>query len=117
MLYVKNLSIEENQTLAAMHKDHPSPVSRLRAQAVLLSAAGFRLNALSEIFGVCRQTVSAWLKGWETGGICALLDKPRSGRPRKLTDTPKQDAIEWITQSPRSLKKSWHNSLKNGELQ
>ncbi|MGZ8237108.1 MAG: helix-turn-helix domain-containing protein [Methylobacter sp.] len=43
-----------------MRRYHPSHVPRVRAQAVLLSDAGFSLKELSAIFGVCRQTTATW---------------------------------------------------------
>lgn len=76
----------------------------MRAHAVLLSDAGFSLKQLSVIFNVCRQTVSAWLRHWEEGGSDALSDKPRSGRPPKVTGEARQYVLGQVTESPRSLK-------------
>lgn len=104
MFYVKALSTEESQTLEDLKRHHPRHVPRVRAQAVLLSDAGFSLKELSAIFGVCRQTTATWLSAWETGGIAALLDKPRSGRPCKLTDEAKRYVLASVDGSPRSLK-------------
>ncbi|MDD5115235.1 MAG: IS630 family transposase [Methylobacter sp.] len=87
-----------------MKRYHPSHVPRVRAQAVLLSDNGFSLKELSAIFGVCRQTTSTWLTAWETGGIAALLDKPRSGRPCKLTGEAKRYVLDRVEESPRALK-------------
>ena len=36
------------------------------------------------MFDVDRDTISRWFNDWETEGISALADKPRSGRPAKL---------------------------------
>jgi transposase len=104
MFFVNALSVEENLTLENMKRYHPSHVPRARAQAILLSDAGFSLKELSAIFGVCRQTTATWLTAWETGGIAALLDKPRSGRPCKLTEATKQYVLDRVEQSPRSVK-------------
>ncbi|WP_052700841.1 IS630 family transposase, partial [Methylocucumis oryzae] len=104
MLFVKPLLPEERETLENMKRHHPSPVPRERAQAVLLSAAGFNLKELSAIFGVCRQTAATWLNAWDNGGIAALLDKPRGGRPRKLSGESKDYALDKVAESPRSLK-------------
>jgi hypothetical protein len=43
------------------------------------------------------------------GGICALFDKPRSGRPHILCSEAEVDAITRVNQSPGSLKKCWLN--------
>jgi transposase len=104
MLFVNALSTEESQTLENMKRYHPRPGPRVRAQAVLLSAAGFSVKELSVILGVCRQTTATWLTGWETGGTAALLDKPRSGRPCKLTGKAKEYVQGKVGESPRSLK-------------
>jgi transposase len=85
MIKIKEISEEEKITLENMKKNHPGYMPRMRAHAVLLSESGFELQELSEIFGVCRQTTATWLKAWSKGGVSALLDKPRSGRPRKVT--------------------------------
>ena len=104
MLFVNPLSTEERETLENMKRYHPSHVPRVRAQAVLLSAAGYNLKELSAIFNVCRQSTSTWLTAWERDGIVGLLDKPRSGRPCKLTGKAKNYVIDMIEESPRSLK-------------
>ncbi len=83
MTLIKKLTAEEKITLEHMKKGHPGHTPRMRAHAVLLSNAGFEAQELSDIFGVCKQTTIAWLKSWTKDGICGLLDKPRSGRPRK----------------------------------
>ena len=105
MLFVNPLSPEEIQTLEAMHQNHPCHPPRIRAHAVLLSHTGFKLSKIARVYGVCRQTASTWLHAWEDGGICALLDGPRSGRPRILAGEAETEALRTINQSPRSLKK------------
>ena len=84
LLRVKKLTEEERLTLENMKKNHPSNLTRMRAHAILLSDIGFRVQELAEIFGACRQTTATWLRVWDKKGICGLLDKPRSGRPRKM---------------------------------
>jgi len=92
MIYIKEISAEERKSLEDMKKNHPNYMPRMRAHAVLLSASGFDLQELCEIFGVCRQTIATWLHAWSRGGINALLDKPRSGRPRKVANKENNNA-------------------------
>ncbi len=82
MLTVNPLPPEEIKTLEEMHRNHPSHSPRIRAHAILLSADGFKLSEIASIYNICRQTAAMWLHAWKEGGICALFDKPRSGRPR-----------------------------------
>jgi len=112
MLIVNPLLPEEIQTLEDMHKNHPCHAPRIRAHAILLSDAGFKLSMIASVYGVCRQTAATWLHAWEDGGICALFDKPRSGRPRILCEEAETEALVSVNQSPRSLKKYWLNYLK-----
>ncbi|MEI7575247.1 MAG: IS630 family transposase, partial [Methylotenera sp.] len=104
MLFVTPLSCEENTTLNEIHKNHWNHAPRVRSHAILLSAQGFKLSKISEILSVCRQTVATWVHAWENDGICGLIDLPRSGRPCILCDESEVKAIEYVEQSPRSLK-------------
>ena len=104
-MFADPLSPEEIQTLEAMHKNHPCHAPRMRAHAVLLSHAGFKLSKIVDVYGVCRQTAAIWINAWEGGAVCALFDKPRSGRPRILCEEAEIEALKFIDQSPRSLKK------------
>ncbi len=83
MLRVSRLAEEERLTLENMKKYHPGNMPRMRAHAILLSDTGFEVQELAQIFNACRQTTATWLRSWEKKGVCGLLDKPRSGRPRK----------------------------------
>ena len=105
MVIANPLSFQEIQTLEEMHKNYPSHAPRIRAHAILLSHAGFPVSMIARVYSVCRQTVSTWIHAWDTVGICGLLDKPRSGRPRILCQGAEVDALTRINQSPRSLKK------------
>jgi len=87
-----------------MYKNHPRHAARKRAHAILLSDAGFSLKKLSATFGICRQTASTWLHLWDEQGICGLLDRPRCGRPSKLSEENERKTLELIIDFPRSLK-------------
>jgi transposase len=48
--------------------------------------------------------VATWIKKWEQTGVASLYDKPRSGRPPKLTLEEKDLARQSIKEDPRCLK-------------
>ena len=48
---------------------------------VLLAAEGLPNTEIGRRVGMTRQTVIAWRARYENGGIDALADLPRSGRP------------------------------------
>ena len=52
-----------------------------RARMVLLAAEGWSNTEIGRRVGMTRQTVIAWRARYERGGIDALADLPRSGRP------------------------------------
>ena len=58
--------------------------ARKRAQAVLSHSRGLSLDQLASAYAVGRDTVRAWLTRFEQGGVAALAEGQRTGRPRKL---------------------------------
>ena len=82
-----------------------------RAQIVLSCAEGQSNGAVGEQLGLTRQTVGKWWSRFLRAGVDGLLDEPRPGAPRTITDedvervitltlesTP-QDATHWSTRS------------------
>jgi len=58
-----------------------------RARIVLLAAEGMPNAAIGRQVGVSAPTVLAWRKRYEAGGIVALADLERSGRPPTVDET------------------------------
>jgi transposase len=57
-----------------------------RARIVLLAAEGMTNVAISQLVGVSRPTVLDWRNRYTAGGIAALQDLERSGRPPVIDD-------------------------------
>jgi transposase len=83
----------------------------LRARIVLCAAEGLGNTQVAERLGVRRGTVARWRSRFVVDGLDGLLDEPRPGRPRTVTDdqveavitttlesTPR-DATHWSTRS------------------
>ena len=104
MLFIKPLTREEVESLEHLHKYHPHHVPRMRAHIILLSHKEQSISDIQIAYPLCRQTIANCLHAWENFGICGLFDKPRSGRPRKLSRVQEEKAIEIIEENPRSLK-------------
>ena len=65
-----------------------------RAKIVLASADGLSGSAICTAVGVSRPTVTQWLDRYEAKGIDALLqDRPRSGRPRRITPDDEAEIV------------------------
>ena len=78
------LSQAERAELREAHKSARTHRERQRAHAVLLSAKGYCLNQLSNIFECDRDTISRWIDDWQTHGVAGLSDATKPGRPGKL---------------------------------
>ena len=81
-----------------------SPVfrTRQRAQAILLSARGYRIDQLVDIFEVDRDTITRWLNHWDNDR--GLDDAPRSGRPRSIPAQEEPAVLKQVEADPRRLK-------------
>jgi len=56
----------------------------VRARIVLLAADGLRNVDIAAQVGVCVDVVSRWRKRFYEHGLTGLVDRPRSGRPRRF---------------------------------
>jgi transposase len=104
MRYVRPLTASQRHTLAEIMKHDATPRARVRAHGLLLSAQGMKIKEIAKIYQVNRDTVATWLKKWEQTGVASLYDKPRSGRPPKLTLEEQDLARQYIKEEPRCLK-------------
>ena len=104
MRYVLPLTESQRHTLAEIMHHDATPRARVRAHGILLSAQGMKIKEIAKIYQVDRDTVATWIKKWEQHGVASLYDKPRSGRPRKLTPEEQDLARQYIKEEPRCLK-------------
>lgn len=56
-----------------------------RARIVLLAAAGTPLDRIARHLDVDRHVVRIWVDRYRAGGLPALQDRPRAGRPRTFS--------------------------------
>jgi len=105
MKFVNSLTDAEKITLESMYNNHPLPMTRKRAQSILLSNQSYSIPYISEIVSACRQSISSWITNWDEIGLLGLIENIRTGRPRKLSIEDENNAIEKIIEEPRSIKK------------
>jgi len=106
------LTDEERTLLESFTRRHTSAQAlALRSRIVLDAADGFTNGEIAERRGVSRPTVTKWRRRFAELRVDGLLDEPRPGRPRTITDeqveavviktlesTPK-NATHWSTRS------------------
>lgn len=114
--YIEKLTKSELLSLKNAMKDNSNSNTRFRAHAIILSSKGYSINTLSDIFDVDRDTISIWMNSWEDGGINALFDEHRSGRPKLINDEQENSIEAIIKENPRSAKKILDNIKKKLNL-
>ena len=85
-LRVVELSHQERATLEALTRRTTVAVGLVRrARMVLLAADGMPLDRIAREVGADRTMVRTWLDRYRVGGLDALQDRPRPGRPRTFS--------------------------------
>jgi transposase len=102
--YVHTLTDHQRELLEQTMKADTSFRARARAHSLLLSDQGVPIKNIAKTYQVDRDTVSSWITKWEQQGTQSLHDKPRSGRPSKLTPDEQALAHQYIKEEPRALK-------------
>jgi transposase len=82
-----------------------------RSRIVLLASEGLRTGEVAKRLGVHRNTVAKWRRRFEAERLDGLVDEPRPGQPRTITDAKvdevitktleaaPRDATHWSTRS------------------
>lgn len=87
----------------ALRQRDLTPRVRERLEMVKAAALGQDLAAIARWSGRSPETVRRWLAAYQTGGIAALADAPRQGRPPKA-DAAYLAALEaTVDTAPRTL--------------
>jgi transposase len=82
MVRIGPLSDAQRRALLVVRRRAVGQVA-LRAQMVLLSARGYSVRQIAEIFEVGEDRVRQWLHRYRREGPAGLEDRPRPGRPPK----------------------------------
>ena len=63
------------------------------------------MSAISTLLDIHYNSVANWLKRYEQGGVAALEEKPREGRPKLLSPEQEAQVRTWVKDEPRQLKR------------
>jgi transposase len=97
-------------TLATMLKQTKEARVFRRAQAVHAVVAGHHVSAVSATFHVANSALRKWVQRFAQEGPQGLRDRPRSGRPPKVTCELAQHLNRLVDQDPLqhgSLASQW----------
>jgi transposase len=81
----------------------PHPEVRQRAIAIRLRHKGYKPEQVAELVAITANTIWMWHRRWREGGVAGLQDQPRSGRPRKATETYCRVLEETLNSDPSSF--------------
>src|SRR3954468_20599560 len=77
------LSVEQRAALEALvRRTTVAAGLARRARMVLLADDGMPLDRIARTVGADRASVRTWIDRYRAGGLAALQDRPRAGRPR-----------------------------------
>jgi transposase len=101
MRFVKPLSLETIHLLQRLYKQSKHYRVRQRAHWILLSAQGYRIRSLRDIFSVRRRTIINWLNAWEARRFPGLYDLKGKGKKPTLTPAQKEQMNVWSKRFPK----------------
>ena len=102
------LSQHERQALTGWLADESaSPQLEVRARILLMSADGVAATTIAKTLGVGLRTVYRWRRRYRAGGIAAMGDRPRPGRPRALGDDQRAELVRLTRQCIPAQGKQW----------
>ena len=100
MKFVSALSKADLQSLDKARRRASSQRVRDRAHAIMLSAKGYKVNTLADIFDVDRDTISHWIDAWQERHLEGLADRPHPGRPPILSSQDREKLGEIARREP-----------------
>src|SRR6476620_9531595 len=96
-----NVTTEERQKLSMMaRRPKSSQAMAMRARIVLGCDEGLSNGAVAKKLHITGATVCKWRERFRVNRLEGLLDEPRPGAPRSITDT---DVEEVVTQTLESM--------------
>ncbi len=86
---------------AIKHDKRPEVVQR--SMAIQLLHLGHKPEEVAKIHAVSKPTIYGWFARWQNGGVEALANQPKSGRPPKADDAYSLALVEVIEKEPSEV--------------
>lgn len=97
------MNVMDHHTIEQLHTLYRTTTdARLgrRIQAIWLAYRGLTCPEIMQVTGTSRRAVQQWVARYNRGGIEALADKPRTGRPAFLNIKQQRRLIRRIERGP-----------------
>jgi len=102
-LFVRALTDQESDRLQRLIRTHRDARVVRRAQALRLSAKGKTTHQIADLLERSWSGVRKIINRFNREGLASLFDKPRVGRPSKVTDRYVALMTQAVQQNPRDL--------------
>lgn len=100
---VRSLTIAEGQHLQLVMRRGKDRTAILRAQVVLMSDQGFRVQQIAQATHLHEEYVRELIRLFNEDGLAILKQKPRSGRPPLFTEEMRTIIAEYALCPPQVL--------------
>ena len=111
------LADDEREALEAWTRRRTSAAAlSLRARIVLACAAGESNTEVAKRLGIHRNTVALWRRRFVEFRLDGLLDEPRPGQPRKITDAQVEEVITKTLESAPNNATHWSTRSMAAEV-
>ncbi len=102
------LSTQDRDYLESLSRRRNAPAKEVeRAKIVLLAADDMSNKSIAEQLGVKNHTVGHWRKRYAQGGIAALSELPRSGRPPTVSDQQISEVVRLTLEEKPQASTHW----------
>src|SRR6266404_2243658 len=107
-----NLTPEEKEKLAMLARRPKSAQAiAMRARIVLACAEGLNNGAVAQKLHITGATVCKWRERFRVNRLEGLLDEPRPGAPRSITDTQVEEVVTKTLESMPEQSTHWSTRL------
>lgn len=94
MIVKDHHDVDELKTMIRKQSD---PRTQTRMRIVVLALQGKTAKQISEVVFYSHRSVQSWIKRYNSGGVKALKDQPRSGRPKKLNKAQERRVRKFVS--------------------
>src|SRR5215831_8632077 len=107
-----NLTPEEKEKLAMLvRRPKSSQAVAMRARIVLACAEGLSNGAAANRLRITGATVCKWRERFRVNRLEGLLDEPRPGAPRSITDAQVEEVVTQTLESMPANSTHWSTRL------